>query len=168
MNFNKILIFFLIFVILIIFLNYYKNKKNVENIENVENKSVLNSDIVKSSEYQIIKLYNKVLYHDIEKDIIEFYKLTDIIKQEPLLFYYYYNTIETIMNNILNNIDALNINILQDDRIKKVIKNIKKNIMEKLNKEIKELKKECDKIDTEINIYTKSLLDFSLKPNNIL
>ena len=75
---------------------------------------------------------------------------------------------ETIIYNIQNNIDALNINTLQDDKLKKVIKDIKNNITEKLKKEIEELKKECDKKDTEINIYNQSILDFSLRPNNIL
>ena len=75
---------------------------------------------------------------------------------------------ETIIYNIQNNIDALNINTLQDDKLKEVIKDIKNNITEKLKKEIEELKKECDKKDTEINIYNQSLLDFSLRPNNIL
>ena len=165
MNFNKILIFCLIFMILILFLKYHKNK---ENIENVKSNSLLNSDIVKSSDYQFIKSYNKALYQDINNDVLEFYRLLDIIKYEPSLFYYYYHTIETIIYNIQNNIDALNINTLQDDKLKKVIKDIKNNITEKLKKEIEELKKECDKKDTEINIYNQSLLDFSLRPNNIL
>lgn len=165
MNFDKILIFCLIFMILILFLKYHKNK---ENIENVKSNSLLNSDIVKSSDYQFIKTYNKALYQDINNDVLEFYRLLDIIKYEPSLFYYYYHTIETIIYNIQNNIDALNINTLQDDKLKKVIKDIKNNITEKLKKEIEELKKECDKKDTEINIYNQSLLDFSLRPNNIL
>ena len=165
MNFNKILIFCLIFMILILFLKYHKNK---ENIENVKSNSLLNSDIVKSSDYQFIKTYNKTLYQDINNDVLEFYRLLDIIKHEPSLFYYYYHTIKTIIYNIQNNIDALNINTLQDDKLKKVIKDIKNNITEKLKKEIEELKKECDKKDTEINIYNQSLLDFSLRPNNIL
>ena len=165
MNFDKILIFCLIFMILILFLKYHKNK---ENIENVKNNSLLNSDIVKSSDYQFIKTYNKALYQDINNDVLEFYRLMNIIKYEPSLFYYYYHTIETIIYNIQNNIDALNINTLQDDELKKVIKDIKNNITEKLKKEIEELKKECDKKDTEINIYNQSLLDFSLRPNNIL
>lgn len=165
MNFDKILIFCLIFMILILFLKYHKNK---ENIENVKSNSLLNSDIVKSSDYQFIKSYNKVLYQDINNDVLEFYRLLDIIKYEPSLFYYYYHTIETIIYNIQNNIDALNINTLQDDELKKVIKDIKNNITEKLKKEIEELKKECDKKDTEINIYNQSLLDFSIRPNNIL
>lgn len=165
MNFDKILIFCLIFMILILFLKYHKNK---ENIENVKSNSLLNSDIVKSSDYQFIKSYNKTLYQDINNDVLEFYRLLDIIKYEPSLFYYYYHTIETIIYNIQNNIDALNINTLQDDKLKKVIKDIKNNITEKLKKEIEELKKECDKKDTEINIYNQSLLDFSLRPNNIL
>lgn len=165
MNFDKILIFCLIFMILILFLKYHKNK---ENIENVKSNSLLNSDIVKSSDYQFIKSYNKALYQDINNDVLEFYRLMNIIKYEPLLFYYYYHTIETIIYNIQNNIDALNINTLQDDELKKVIKDIKNNITEKLKKEIEELKKECDKKDTEINIYNQSLLDFSLRPNNIL
>ena len=165
MNFDKILIFCLIFMILILFLKYHKNK---ENIENVKSNSLLNSDIVKSSDYQFIKTYNKALYQDINNDILEFYRLLDIIKYEPSLFYYYYHTIETIIYNIQNNIDALNINTLQDDKLKKIIKDIKNNITEKLKKEIEELKKECDKKDTEINIYNQSLLDFSLRPNNIL
>lgn len=165
MNFDKILIFCLIFMILILFLKYHKNK---ENIENVKSNSLLNSDIVKSSDYQFIKSYNKALYQDINNDVLEFYRLLDIIKYEPSLFYYYYHTIETIIYNIQNNIDALNINTLQDDKLKKVIKDIKNNITEKLKKEIEELKKECDKKDTEINIYNQSLLDFSLRPNNIL
>ena len=163
MNFDKILIFCLIFMILILFLKYHKNK---ENIENVKSNSLLNSDIVKSSDYQFIKSYNKALYQDINNDVLEFYRLLDIIKCEPSLFYYYYHTMETIIYNIQNNIDALNINTLQDDKLKKVIKDIKNNITEKLKKEIEELKKECDKIDTEINIYNQSLLDFSLQPNN--
>lgn len=165
MNFDKILIFCLIFMILILFLKYHKNK---ENIENVKSNSLLNSDIVKSSDYQFIKSYNKALYQDINNDVLEFYRLLDIIKYEPSLFYYYYHTMETIIYNIQNNIDALNINTLQDDELKKVIKDIKNNITEKLKKEIEELKKECDKKDTEINIYNQSLLDFSLRPNNIL
>ena len=165
MNFDKILIFCLIFMILILFLKYHKNK---ENIENVKSNSLLNSDIVKSSDYQFIKSYNKVLYQDINNDVLEFYKLLDIIKYEPSLFYYYHHTMETIIYNIQNNIDALNINTLQDDKLKKVIKDIKNNITEKLKKEIEELKKECDKKDTEINIYNQSILDFSLRPNNIL
>lgn len=165
MNFDKILIFCLIFMILILFLKYHKNK---ENIENVKSNSLLNSDIVKSSDYQFIKSYNKALYQDINNDVLEFYRLMNIIKYEPSLFYYYYHTIETIIYNIQNNIDALNINTLQDDELKKVIKDIKNNITEKLKKEIEELKKECDKKDTEINIYNQSLLDFSLRPNNIL
>ena len=165
MNFDKILIFCLIFMILILFLKYHKNK---ENIENVKSNSLLNSDIVKSSDYQFIKSYNKALYQDINNDVLEFYRLMNIIKYEPLLFYYYYHTLETISYNIQNNIDALNINTLQDDELKKVIKDIKNNITEKLKKEIEELKKECDKKDTEINIYNQSLLDFSLRPNNIL
>lgn len=165
MNFDKILIFCLIFMILILFLKYHKNK---ENIENVKNNSLLNSDIVKSSDYQFIKSYNKALYQDINNDVLEYYRLMNIIKYEPSLFYYYYHTIETIIYNIQNNIDALNINTLQDDELKKVIKDIKNNITEKLKKEIEELKKECDKKDTEINIYNQSLLDFSLRPNNIL
>lgn len=165
MNFDKILIFCLIFMILILFLKYHKNK---ENIENVKSNSLLNPDIVKSSDYQFIKPYNKALYQDINNDVLEFYRLLDIIKYEPSLFYYYYHTIETIIYNIQNNIDALNINTLQDDKLKKVIKDIKNNITEKLKKEIEELKKECDKKDTEINIYNQSLLDFSLRPNNIL
>lgn len=165
MNFDKILIFCLIFMILILFLKYHKNK---ENIENVKSNSLLNSDIVKSSDYQFIKTYNKALYQDINNDVLEFYRLTNILKYEPSLFYYYYHTIETIIYNIQNNIDALNINTLQDDKLKKVIKDIKNNITEKLKKEIEELKKECDKKDTEINIYNQSLLDFSLRPNNIL
>lgn len=165
MNFDKILIFCLIFMILILFLKYHKNK---ENIENVKSNSLLNSDIVKSSDYQFIKSYNKALYQDINNDVLEFYRLLDIIKYEPSLFYYYYHTIETIIYNIQNNIDALNINTLQDDELKKVIKDIKNNITEKLKKEIEELKKECDKKNTEINIYNQSLLDFSLRPNNIL
>lgn len=165
MNFDKILIFCLIFMILILFLKYHKNK---ENIENVKSNSLLNSDIVKSSDYQFIKSYNKALYQDINNDVLEFYRLMNIIKYEPLLFYYYYHTLETIIYNIQNNIDALNINTLQDDELKKVIKDIKNNITEKLKKEIEELKKECDKKDTEINIYNQSLLDFSLRPNNIL
>ena len=165
MNFNKILIFCLIFMILILFLKYHKNK---ENIENVKSNSLLNSDIVKSSDYQFIKTYNKALYQDINNDVLEFYRLLDIIKHEPSLFYYYYHTIKTIIYNIQNNIDALNINTSQDDKFKKVIKDIKNNITEKLKKEIEELKKECDKKDTEINIYNQSLLDFSLRPNNIL
>ena len=152
-------------MILILFLKYHKNK---ENIENVKSNSLLNSDIVKSSDYQFIKSYNKALYQDINNDVLEFYRLMNIIKYEPLLFYYYYHTIETIIYNIQNNIDALNINTLQDDELKKVIKDIKNNITEKLKKEIEELKKECDKKDTEINIYNQSLLDFSLRPNNIL
>lgn len=152
-------------MILILFLKYHKNK---ENIENVKSNSLLNSDIFKSSDYQFIKSYNKVLYQDINNDVLEFYRLLDIIKYEPSLFYYYYHTIETIIYNIQNNIDALNINTLQDDKLKKVIKDIKNNIIEKLKKEIEELKKECDKKDTEINIYNQSLLDFSLRPNNIL
>ena len=165
MNFDKILIFCLIFMILILFLKYHKNK---ENIENVKSNSLLNSDIVKSSDYQFIKTYNKTLYQDINNDVLEFYRLLDIIKYEPSLFYYYYHTIETIIYNIQSNIDALNINTLQDEQHKKVIKDIKNNITEKLKKEIEELKKECDKKDTEINIYNQSLLDFSLRPNNIL
>lgn len=165
MNFDKILIFCLIFMILILFLKYHKNK---ENIENVKSNSLLNSDIVKSSDYQFIKTYNKALYQDINNDVLEFYRLLDIIKYEPSLFYYYYHTLETIIYNIQNNIDALNINTLQDDKLKKVIKDIKNNITEKLKKEIEELKKECEKKDTEINIYNQSLLDFSLRPNNIL
>lgn len=165
MNFDKILIFCLIFMILILFLKYHKNK---ENIENVKSNSLLNSDIVKSSDYQFIKSYNKALYQDINNDVLEFYKLLDIIKYEPSLFYYYHHTMETIIYNIQNNIDALNINTLQDDKLKKVIKDIKNNITEKLKKEIEELKKECDKKDTEINIYNQSILDFSLRPNNIL
>lgn len=165
MNFDKILIFCLIFMILILFLKYHKNK---ENIENVKSNSLLNSDIVKSSDYQFIKSYNKALYQDINNDVLEFYRLLDIIKYEPSLFYYYYHTMETIIYNIQNNIDALNINTLQDDKLKKVIKDIKNNITEKLKKEIEELKKECDKKDTEINIYNQSLLDFSIRPNNIL
>lgn len=165
MNFDKILIFCLIFMILILFLKYHKNK---ENIENVKSNSLLNSDIVKSSDYQFIKTYNKALYQDINNDVLEFYRLLDIIKHEPSLFYYYYHTIETIIYNIQNNISALNINTLQDDKLKKVIKDIKNNITEKLKKEIEELKKDCDKKDTEINIYNQSLLDFSLRPNNIL
>lgn len=165
MNFDKILIFCLIFMILILFLKYHKNK---ENIENVKSNSLLNSDIVKSSDYQFIKSYNKALYQDINNDVLEFYKLLDIIKYEPSLFYYYHHTMETIIYNIQNNIDALNINTLQDDELKKVIKDIKNNITEKLKKEIEELKKECDKKDTEINIYNQSILDFSLRPNNIL
>ena len=165
MNFDKILIFCLIFMILTLFLKYHKNK---ENIENVKSNSLLNSDIVKSSDYQFIKSYNKALYQDINNDVLEFYRLMNIIKYEPLLFYYYYHTIETIIYNIQNNIDALNINTLQDDELKKVIKDIKNNITEKLKKEIEELKKECDKKDTEINIYNQSLLDFSTRPNNIL
>lgn len=152
-------------MILILFLKYHKNK---ENIENVKSNSLLNSDIVKSSDYQFIKSYNKALYQDINNDILEFYRLLDIIKYEPSLFYYYYHTMEIIIYNIQNNIDALNINTLQDDKLKKVIKDIKNNITEKLKKEIEELKKECDKKDTEINIYNQSLLDFSLRPNNIL
>ena len=152
-------------MILILFLKYHKNK---ENIENVKSNSLLNSDIVKSSDYQFIKTYNKALYQDINNDILEFYRLLDIIKYEPSLFYYYYHTIETIIYNIQNNIDALNINTLQDDKLKKIIKDIKNNITEKLKKEIEELQKECDKKDTEINIYNQSLLDFSLRPNNIL
>ena len=152
-------------MILILFLKYHKNK---ENIENVKSNSLLNSDIVKSSDYQFIKSYNKVLYQDINNDVLEFYKLLDIIKYEPSLFYYYHHTMETIIYNIQNNIDALNINTLQDDKLKKVIKDIKNNITEKLKKEIEELKKECDKKDTEINIYNQSILDFSLRPNNIL
>ena len=152
-------------MILILFLKYHKNK---ENIENVKSNSLLNSDIVKSSDYQFIKSYNKALYQDINNDVLEFYRLMNIIKYEPLLFYYYYHTLETIIYNIQNNIDALNINTLQDDELKKVIKDIKNNITEKLKKEIEELKKECDKKDTEINIYNQSLLDFSLRPNNIL
>lgn len=163
MNFDKILIFCLIFMILILFLKYHKNK---ENIENVKSNSLLNSDIVKSFDYQFIKSYNKALYQDINVDVLEFYRLIDIIKYEPSLFYYYYHTMETIIYNIQNNIDALNINTLQDDKLKKVIKDIKNNITEKLKKEIEELKKECDKKDTEINIYNQSLLDFSLQPNN--
>lgn len=165
MNFDKILIFCLIFMILILFLKYHKNK---ENIENVKSNSLLNSDIIKSSDYQFIESYNKALYQDINNDILEFHRLIDIIKYEPSLFYYYYHTLETIIYNIQNNIDALNINTLQDDKLKKVIKDIKNNITEKLKKEIEELKKECDKKDTEINIYNQSLLDFSLRPNNIL
>ena len=165
MNFDKILIFCLIFMILILFLKYHKNK---ENIENVKSNSLLNSDIVKSSDYQFIKSYNKALYQDINNDVLEFYRLMNIIKYEPLLFYYYYHTLETIIYNIQNNIDALNINTLQDDELKKVIKYIKNNITEKLKKVIEELKKEWDKKDTEINIYNQSLLDFSLRPNNIL
>lgn len=165
MNFDKILIFCLIFMILILFLKYHKNK---ENIENVKSNSLLNSDIVKSSDYQFIKSYNKTLYQDINNDVLEFYRLLDIIKYEPSLFYYYYHTMETIIYNIQNNIDALNINTLQDDKLKKIIKDIKNNIIEKLKKEIEELKKECDKKDTEINIYNQSLLDFSIRPNNIL
>lgn len=152
-------------MILILFLKYHKNK---ENIENVKSNSLLNSDIVKSSDYQFIKSYNKALYQDINNDVLEFYKLLDIIKYESSLFYYYYHTMETIIYNIQNNIDALNINTLQDDELKKVIKDIKNNITEKLKKEIEELKKECDKKDTEINIYNQSILDFSLRPNNIL
>ena len=152
-------------MILILFLKYHKNK---ENIENVKSNSLLNSDIVKSSYYQFIKSYNKALYQDINNDVLEFYKLLDIIKYEPSLFYYYHHTMETIIYNIQNNIDALNINTLQDDKLKKVIKDIKNNITEKLKKEIEELKKECDKKDTEINIYNQSILDFSLRPNNIL
>ena len=152
-------------MILILFLKYHKNK---ENIENVKSNSLLNSDIVKSSDYQFIKSYNKALYQDINNDVLEFYKLLDIIKYEPSLFYYYHHTMETIIFNIQNNIDALNINTLQDDKLKKVIKDIKNNITEKLKKEIEELKKECDKKDTEINIYNQSILDFSLRPNNIL
>lgn len=152
-------------MILILFLKYHKNK---ENIENVKSNSLLNSDIVKSSDYQFIKSYNKALYQDINNDVLEFYKLLDIIKYEPSLFYYYHHTMETIIYNIQNNIDALNINTLQDDELKKVIKDIKNNITEKLKKEIEELKKECDKKDTEINIYNQSILDFSLRPNNIL
>lgn len=152
-------------MILILFLKYHKNK---ENIENVKSNSLLNSDIVKSSDYQFIKTYNKALYQDINNDVLEFYRLLDIIKYEPSLFYYYYHTIETIIYNIQNNIDALNINTLQDDEFKKVIKDIKNNITKKLKKEIEELKKECDKKDIEINIYNQSLLDFSLRPNNIL
>ena len=152
-------------MILILLLKYHKNK---ENIENVKSNSLLNSDIVKSSDYQFIKTYNKALYQDINNNVLEFYRLLDIIKYEPSLFYYYYHTIETIIYNIQNNIDALNINTLQDDELKKVIKDIKNNITEKLKKEIEELKKECDKKDTEINIYNQSLLDFSLRPNNIL
>ena len=152
-------------MILILFLKYHKNK---ENIENVKSNSLLNSDIVKSSDYQFIKTYNKALYQDINNDVLEFYRLLDIIKHEPSLFYYYYHTIKTIIYNIQNNIDALNINTSQDDKFKKVIKDIKNNITEKLKKEIEELKKECDKKDTEINIYNQSLLDFSLRPNNIL
>lgn len=165
MNFDKILIFCLIFMILILFLKYHKNK---ENIENVKSNSLLNSDIIKSSDYQFIESYNKALYQDINNDVLEFHRLIDIIKYEPSLFYYYYHTLETIIYNIQNNIDALNINTLQDDKLKKVIKDIKNNITEKLKKEIEELKKECDKKDTEINIYNQSLLDFSLRPNNIL
>ena len=165
MNFDKILIFCLIFMILILFLKYHKNK---ENIENVKSNSLLNSDIVKSSDYQFIKSYNKALYQDINNDVLEFYRLMNIIKYEPSLFYYYYHTMKTIIYNIQNNIDALNINTLQDDELKKVIKDIKNNITEKLKKEIEELKKECDKKDTEINIYNQSLLDFSIRPNNIL
>ena len=165
MNFDKILIFCLIFMILILFLKYHKNK---ENIENVKSNSLLNSDIVKSSDYQFIKSYNKALYQDINNNVLEFYRLLDIIKYESSLFYYYYHTMETIIYNIQNNIDALNINTLQDDELKKVIKDIKNNITEKLKKEIEELKKECDKKDTEINIYNQSILDFSLRPNNIL
>ena len=152
-------------MILILFLKYHKNK---ENIENVKSNSLLNSDIVKSSDYKFIKSYNKALYQDINNDVLEFYKLLDIIKYEPSLFYYYHHTMETIIYNIQNNIDALNINTLQDDKLKKVIKDIKNNITEKLKKEIEELKKECDKKDTEINIYNQSILDFSLRPNNIL
>lgn len=152
-------------MILILFLKYHKNK---ENIENVKSNSLLNSDIVKSSDYQFIKTYNKALYQDINNDVLEFYRLMNIIKYEPSLFYYYYHTIETIIYNIQNNIDALNFNTLQDDELKKVIKDIKNNITEKLKKEIEELKKECDKKDTEINIYNQSLLDFSLRPNDIL
>ena len=152
-------------MILILFLKYHKNK---ENIENVKSNSLLNSDIVKSSDYQFIKSYNKALDQDINNDVLEFYKLLDIIKYEPSLFYYYHHTMETIIYNIQNNIDALNINTLQDDKLKKVIKDIKNNITEKLKKEIEELKKECDKKDTEINIYNQSILDFSLRPNNIL
>lgn len=165
MNFDKILIFCLIFMILILFLKYHKNK---ENIENVKSNSLLNSDIIKSSDYQFIESYNKALYQDINNDVLEFHRLIDIIKYEPSLFYYYYHTLETIIYNIQNNIDALNINTLQDDKLKKIIKDIKNNIIEKLKKEIEELKKECDKKDTEINIYNQSLLDFSLRPNNIL
>ena len=165
MNFDKILIFCLIFMILILFLKYHKNK---ENIENVKSNSLLNSDIIKSSDYQFIKSYNKALYQDINNDVLEFHRLIDIIKYEPSLFYYYYHTMETIIYNIQNNIDALHINTLQDNKLKKVIKNIKNNITEKLKKEIEELKKECDKKDTEINIYNQSLLDFSIRPNNIL
>lgn len=165
MNFDKILIFCLIFMILILFLKYHKNK---ENIENVKSNSLLNSDIIKSSDYQFIKSYNKALYQDINNDVLEFHRLIDIIKYEPSLFYYYYHTMETIIYNIQNNIGALNINTLQDDKLKKVIKDIKNNITEKLKKEIEELKKECDKKDTEINIYNQSLLDFSTRPNNIL
>ena len=165
MNFDKILIFCLIFMILILFLKYHKNK---ENIENVKSNSLLNSDIIKSSDYQFIESYNKTLYQDINNDVLEFHRLIDIIKYEPSLFYYYYHTLETIIYNIQNNIDALNINTLQDDKLKKVIKDIKNNITEKLKKEIEELKKECDKKDTEINIYNQSLLDFSIRPNNIL
>lgn len=152
-------------MILILFLKYHKNK---ENIENVKSNSLLNSDIVKSSDYQFIKSYNKALYQDINNNVLEFYRLLDIIKYESSLFYYYYHTMETIIYNIQNNIDALNINTLQDDELKKVIKDIKNNITEKLKKEIEELKKECDKKDTEINIYNQSILDFSLRPNNIL
>lgn len=165
MNFDKILIFCLIFMILILFLKYHKNK---ENIENVKSNSLLNSDIIKSSDYQFIESYNKALYQDINNDVLEFHRLIDIIKYEPSLFYYYYHTLETIIYNIQNNIDALNINTLQDVKLKKVIKDIKNNITEKLKKEIEELKKECDKKDTEINIYNQSLLDFSIRPNNIL
>lgn len=152
-------------MILILFLKYHKNK---ENIENVKSNSLLNSDIIKSSDYQFIESYNKALYQDINNDVLEFHRLIDIIKYEPSLFYYYYHTLETIIYNIQNNIDALNINTLQDVKLKKVIKDIKNNITEKLKKEIEELKKECDKKDTEINIYNQSLLDFSIRPNNIL
>ena len=81
-------------MILILFLKYHKNK---ENIENVKSNSLLNSDIVKSSDYQFIKSYNKALYQDINNDVLEFYRLLDIIKYEPSLFYYYYHTIETII-----------------------------------------------------------------------
>lgn len=169
MKFNNLflllLILFLLIIILTINLSFKRNKEKIENTKS--NNEILDFIITNSSEYKFIKKYNKALYQDISNDVLKFKNLINNIHYKPSLFYYYYYTFETLLNSIAYNIDALQLNIPQDKKLKNLIKTIKSNVINNLRKELLELKKDCDYI-TSNNIYDKSVLDFSLKPNNIL
>ena len=169
MKFNNffllLLILFLLIIILTINLSFKRNKEKIENTKS--NNEILDFIITNSSEYKFIKKYNKALYQDISNDVLKFKNLINIIHYKPSLFYYYYYAFETLLDSIAYNIDALYLNIPQDEKLKNLIKTIKSNVINNLRKELLELKKDCDYI-TSNNIYDKSVLDFSLKPNNIL